>query len=412
MSTIIVGAGIIGVSTAYYLSSSPSQTANSIHLIDSSPRLFASASGYAGGFLAKDWFSPAVAPLGALSFRLHKELAEQHNGKEKWGYSRSTGVSYAAGSEDETGRGERGEDWLRDGSSRAEMAGEHEFVDGKGPAWLTRGEGDNMDVMSQDDSTAQLDPRRLCEFLLGECEKRGVKVHYPARALSVAEDLKGELSSVRVLGEVDVETDIPCTKLVITAGAWTPQVFFTLFPRAKLKLPVSSLAGHSLVVRSPRWSENHEAQGCHAVFTTDPAGFSPEIFSRVGGEIYIAGLNSNSIPLPKVATETEIDSDAIAHLRRVATKLLGISGRGDDLSVVREGLCFRPVTPNGKPIISRVPDGKLGDSCSTRGQGDGGVFLSAGHGPWGISMSLGTGSILAELIEAKNPSVDVRSLGL
>src|ERR1700742_5041277 len=90
MSTVILGGGIIGLSTAYYLSRARPPTSRSkIYIIDSSPTLFASASGYAGGFLALDWFSPSVASLGALSFRLHRELAEEYGGQEKWGYAGS-----------------------------------------------------------------------------------------------------------------------------------------------------------------------------------------------------------------------------------------------------------------------------------------------------------------------------------
>src|SRR4051794_19166928 len=51
MAIVIVGGGIIGTATAYYLSESHSNP-SSIHIIESAPRLFASASGYAGGFLA------------------------------------------------------------------------------------------------------------------------------------------------------------------------------------------------------------------------------------------------------------------------------------------------------------------------------------------------------------------------
>jgi glycine/D-amino acid oxidase-like deaminating enzyme len=77
-STVILGAGIIGVSTAYYLSQSV--PGSSIHLIDTSPEFFASASGKAGGFLAADWFGPASAPLGLLSFKLHKQLSDEYDG--------------------------------------------------------------------------------------------------------------------------------------------------------------------------------------------------------------------------------------------------------------------------------------------------------------------------------------------
>lgn len=116
-SIVVLGSGIIGLSTAYFLSLppnhlSPSSSSSSppsslpprpppkdwdppsIHLIDPSPSLFRSAaSGLAGGFLAKDWFAPPVAPLGAFSFDLHRRLAEACKGKEKWGWCETEGWS-------------------------------------------------------------------------------------------------------------------------------------------------------------------------------------------------------------------------------------------------------------------------------------------------------------------------------
>jgi glycine/D-amino acid oxidase-like deaminating enzyme len=53
-TTIILGSGIIGLSTAYYLSESGNTHPESIHLIDASSELFHCASGLAGGFLATD----------------------------------------------------------------------------------------------------------------------------------------------------------------------------------------------------------------------------------------------------------------------------------------------------------------------------------------------------------------------
>lgn len=62
-STVILGAGIIGVATAYYLSlaegnqageESGSSSKHRIHLVENADEFFASASGKAGGFLAED----------------------------------------------------------------------------------------------------------------------------------------------------------------------------------------------------------------------------------------------------------------------------------------------------------------------------------------------------------------------
>ena len=165
-------------------------------------------------------------------------------------------------------------------------------------------------------------------------------------------------------------------------------------------------------MRSPRWTAAHEDSGCHAVFATDAGGFSPEIFSRVGGEIYVGGLNDPGLPLPETATDARPDPREIAKMRRVARRMLGVRSGEDDLEVVREGLCFRPVGTRGRPpILSRVPDGMLG-GVRTVGDAGGGVFLSAGHGPWGISQSLGTGKVLAELIQDEEPSANINSLRL
>jgi glycine/D-amino acid oxidase-like deaminating enzyme len=220
--------------------------------------------------------------------------------------------------------------------------------------------------------------------------------------------MRDELSSIRILNtETHSEMDIPCTKILIAAGAWSPQVYSTLFPHAKKKLPISSLAGHSLVVRSPGWRKEHEERGCHAIFTTDDQGYSPEIFSRIGEEIYIAGLNSSALPLPDLATASEIDENAVDKLVLTSKRLLGI----DDLEVLRKGLCFRPVTNRGTPFLTRISDDMLGDA-GTRGEGEGGVWLAAGHGPWGIALSLGSGKVMAEMIQGKPTSVDVGELGL
>ncbi|KUI69985.1 hypothetical protein VM1G_04864 [Cytospora mali] len=416
-STVVLGAGIIGVSTAYYLSRY--QPGNTIHLVEPSPELFASASGFAGGFIARDWFGPGAASLGALSFDEHRRLAEAHNGAAKWRYSRSTALSYTSGSPVALGRkGQRGEDWLQHGTSRANAAGSAtnggggSDEDGLVPPWLRRGKGSSIRPIGGADSTAQLDPRMLCRFLLDECLQRGVHLHHPAKAIAVMTDVRNELSSVTIADTTSsTETDLPCTRLIITAGAWSPQVFTELFPDSQSQLPVSSLAGHSLVLKSPRWTQALEEKGCHAVFTTTRSGFAPEIFSRAGGDIYIAGLNSPSLPLPKLATERQVSKEAIDEVRKVAARFLGAEDTAvDDLEVVREGLCFRPVTPYGTPIISRINDEHLGGGMTTRPDAEGGVFLAAGHGPWGISHSLGTGMVLAETCQGRHLSADVRSL--
>ena len=62
-STVILGSGIVGLSTAYYLTQSARTAPQSIHLVDTSPKLLQCASGLAGGFLAADCMCSRRMPL-------------------------------------------------------------------------------------------------------------------------------------------------------------------------------------------------------------------------------------------------------------------------------------------------------------------------------------------------------------
>jgi glycine/D-amino acid oxidase-like deaminating enzyme len=409
--TVILGTGIIGVSTAYYLSQH--QDPATIHLVESSPELFSSASGFAGGFLAKDWFGPSLSALGALSFEEHRRLAEEHGGREAWGYSPATCVSYAASAAARDSQA-RGDDWLRSGTSRADAAPVVlDALSGKSPTWLRRTAGDHIELISDEGTTAQVDPLLLCRFLLRECLKRGVKLHHPAKPVAVSTDENGELAAICITDtKSSTESELPCTRLVITAGSWTGRVFQTLFPKSKLQVPIKSLAGHSLVLKSPRWHPGLESNGCHAIFTTHNEGFCPEMFSRLGGHIYFAGLNSSTLPLPDAAEGKATPyAENLVQLRQAARDILGSdSGTADDLEIVREGLCYRPITAWGAPIVSRIEDHDLGAGTATRPGAEGGVFVAAGHGPWGIAMSLGTGVVLAEMVQGRETSADVSGL--
>ena len=84
--TVIVGGGIIGFSTAYYLATrlgdGSSITVNENHV---SP--FKGASGQATGILGDYGFDDAATPLGKCSWELHNSLADEYDGRNEWGFS-------------------------------------------------------------------------------------------------------------------------------------------------------------------------------------------------------------------------------------------------------------------------------------------------------------------------------------
>ncbi|KAI8674155.1 DAO domain-containing protein [Fusarium keratoplasticum] len=399
-TTVIVGSGIIGIATAYYLSEH--QPGWSIHVVDASTELFASASGYAGGFVARDWFPPELASLGALSFEEHERLAKQYDGHEKWAYAKSVTVNYEPPRRKANGPG--GDDWLREGGSRVDLVAEkREVEDGNSPPWLRRVKGDAVSVVDNAEGTAVLDPLRLCQFLLDRCRAAGVRFHHPAVVLNVGPDCHDELSHVRIgFTDCSSETEIPATRVLICAGCWTPDVLESMFPGSAIDIPVLSLAGHSLVVRNP----GDVGDVYHSLYCSLD-DFSPEIYARPNGDIWLGGVNS-AIPLPPLATAAKPMRGPLEKLKATARQLIKSES---ELEVVRTGLCFRPVTQRGTPYVTRVEDVDLRQGYRTRKGADGGVFVAAGHGPWGISLSLGTGKVMAEMMQGRELSADISGLG-
>ena len=111
-----------------------------------------------------------------------------------------------------------------DESSRANAASSvvHESTAADEPEWLIRYEGDELEVLSKEETTGQLDPRRLCRWLLKQCLERGVQLHQPARVTSVSKDARDELAGVRILSLKDgVETDSEWRLVTHNLAYWT-----------------------------------------------------------------------------------------------------------------------------------------------------------------------------------------------
>lgn len=81
-NVVIIGGGIVGVCTAYYLSKEDNVDVTIVE----NAEIAGAASGKAGGFLAKDWHASATESLGYLSYDLHKRLAEELDGRTRWHY--------------------------------------------------------------------------------------------------------------------------------------------------------------------------------------------------------------------------------------------------------------------------------------------------------------------------------------
>ncbi|KAJ2445124.1 hypothetical protein GGF42_006097 [Coemansia sp. RSA 2424] len=235
---VIVGAGIIGVSTAYFTAK---KLAEKYPIADQRPRLIlleqcepgCSASGKSGGFLARHWSDGTdTEQLAQFSYDLHAKLAAEHGGADKWGYRavdtfcaeidripimpakqhkssnfRTEAESVVTSIEVIAPRSRRSspvattleyshpttpldEDSLHPNSTHASIAVPDiesvKVVEPETVPWLRTNVLTKLRQVGDTASTAQVDPLKLTRTLLAEAKARGLEI-VKAKVIDVAE---------------------------------------------------------------------------------------------------------------------------------------------------------------------------------------------------------------------------------
>ena len=342
---VILGAGIIGAATAYYLAlRGVPATLVERH------QVAGAASGKAGGFLALDWCdgSPMEA-LARKSFALHRELADLIPDTDYRPLA-TLMVSAAAG----------------------------EVLPGEPPEplqWLDRCQVRGL--LGSPETTAQVHPARLTRGLLAAAEARGASLlRGTVESLVLADD---RVRGVRVDGR-----ELPADAVLIAMGPWSSQLTEGLgLP------PLGGLKGTSILLRP---AEPVPPQALFAEYRSPLGNLSPEVFPRPDGEVYLCGVPEDAL-LPADPARVRPDQDSVALLCEFAGDL---STRLGDLEPVTVQSCYRPIYRDGLPRMGAVP-------------GVAGLYLGTGHNCWGILNGPASGLALAELIaEGEARSVDLR----
>jgi len=199
----------------------------------------------------------------------------------------------------------------------------------------------------------------------------GVRFHFGTDIYA----LKAEghrISAVETSGG-DFEADI----FVGCLGSYTPRLLKPL----GLRLPVYPVKGYSLT--APVRSEAHAPVStvmdeAHKVAMTR---LGQRV--RVGGMAEIAGF-SHDLPGARTGTLSHVVNDLFEG--------------GADLSAAQYWSGLRPMTPDGTPVIGRT-------ACDN-------LYLNTGHGTLGWTMSCGSGRLLSDLISGVTPEIETSDLGL
>jgi len=383
-STVVVaGAGIVGISTAYYLARDHGIRCV---VVDPTGGIAPAASGRAGGFLALDW-NDHLPPLGRLarrSFALHAGLAGEgglEGGAGALMYRRLTCAAVAvgpgrAGSRRPAGRKLEGVEWADD---VPEGGGEG----GSGPGVL------GVQSLGGEDTIAQVHPRMLCEALwaaavdLAGSELRRGEVVGPVRADDDDGSGGGAGGGGLVGARLADGSTVRADALLYATGPWTRQG----------NGAISGVKYHSVVVPTPRvLTQSVFFSGCG----------DPEVYPRPDGTAYCCGFPDPPVrPVTERPGEEEVRPEAVRRIvdavREASGGTAGTLGAEPDLAQA----CYLPSTPDGLPLM-----GAMGG-----GDGGGGCYVAAGHSCWGILLGPGTGEAMAELIATGNGRTEHVDLG-
>ncbi|WP_291995059.1 D-amino acid dehydrogenase [Candidatus Accumulibacter sp. ACC003] len=213
------------------------------------------------------------------------------------------------------------------------------------------------------------DAHRFTQQLAGHCAARGVIFRYGV-AVDQLLTAAGRVEGVLAAGELH-----QADAYVAALGSYTPLLLRPL----GLRLPVYPAKGYSATLPlaadsvAPRVSLTDDG---HKI-----------VFSRLGDRLRIAGTAEFN------GYNTELNAVRCGALLRRTNELfpsLRAAGEADFWC----GL--RPATPSNVPLIGRSPIARL--------------YINTGHGTLGWTMACGSGAALADIVSGRKPEPDFRFL--
>ncbi|CAF9928812.1 hypothetical protein IMSHALPRED_007744 [Imshaugia aleurites] len=373
---IIIGGGVIGCSTAYFLTRHEyyNPKIHSIVILEAS-KIAGGSSGKAGGLLA-EWATPKC--LAPLSFKTHAALAKKHGGDEIWGHRSVYCADVELQAQDVRNVGPAD-------SAKNDVIAQSVEVPSE-LDWLLPGSVKSYKEAGNPSNTAQVNPYMFTKTLAELAEDKGAKIIIgSATAVDYAEDNQS-IVSVQYSQNGAIKS-LAATDIVLSAGPWTSKIF----SRVHLKAP----RGHSVVIKPSR---NLSPYVLFPTIATPPNGsleniLSPEIYPRPGDRlhdfdsVYACGPDDYEVPLPDTSESVAVDDQSC---NDVWTAVKSISQVIHDGEVITKQACYRP------QIRPHEEDEEVGPMVGPTGIK--GLWLATGHDEWGIQNAPGTGLVMSEMI--------------
>lgn len=228
------------------------------------------------------------------------------------------------------------------------------------------------------------------------------------QAVSATLSGSNDLLSLDVLDEYKRSTVLKSDKLIIAAGPWTPASFKRVFPQSSVKFDPVISAGEWFVFENP---EPLSKRSVGAVYLDKIVGQKLEFAGRNDHTIWATGEKSQFGEVPDLGHVPTPDPSSLAKLRNYSdTFLIRPHGPKQELRVIGRGRAYRPATQSQLPIIASVPDCRLSGNQGENGNTS--VYINSGHGSYGVTLGMGSGKLISQIVLGHPTDLNVSKFGL
>ena len=416
MRVIVLGSGVVGVTSAYYLA----RAGHDVTVIDRQPgpaleTSFANAGQISPGY-ASPWAAPGI-PLKAFKwlFQRHAPLAIQPDGslfqlQWMWEMFKNCDADrYAVNKERMVRLAEYSRDRIR--ALRAETGIDYEGRQ-QGTLQLFRtqaqfdGAAKDIEVLKQAgvpfevlgrDQLAGAEPAlahvrdrlvgglRLPNDETGDCQLFTTRLAQMARELGVKFQFDTEIERLDIANGqvVGVQTKkgshvgrATADRYVLALGSYS-----RLLLKDQFRVPVYPLKGYSITVPIVDAARAPVSTILDETYKIAVTRFDDRI--RVGGMAEIAGYSRVLNPRRRETLELVVND---------------LFPGGGDVARATFWTGLRPMTPDSTPVVGATPLANL--------------FLNTGHGTLGWTMACGSASVIADLVSGKAPAIHADDLSV
>ena len=214
------------------------------------------------------------------------------------------------------------------------------------------------------------DPYLFCNALAKVvAERYGVQFLYGVTVNEIRTENKSVVAVVTDQGELTADG------YVMAMGSYSAPVLRNI----GIDVPIYPMKGYSITLEIN--------EGCPNISLTD--GTHKIVYSRLGNRLRVAGTAEFA------GYDQTLNEKRVNNIIKAARELFPKANWDQE---IQKWACLRPSTPDGPPIIGTTPYHNL--------------FLNTGHGTLGWTQAAGSAAIVTDAMEGKPPGIIVQGLTL